>query len=67
MGDCEHQARMATYYIWTFLAQMAAAQTEGRREQVGCNPESQSGLVHGLVVGLSRPLLDHDLYLNSVQ
>ena len=67
MGDCEHQARMATYYIWTFLAQMAAAQTEGRREQVGCNPESQSGLMHSTVVGLSRSLLDPDLSLNSVQ
>ena len=67
MGDCEHQAHMATYYIWTFLAQMAAAQTEGRREQVGYNPEAQSGLMHGTAVGLSRSLLDHDLSLNSVQ
>ena len=57
MGDCEHQARMATYYIWTSLAQMAAAQTEGRWEQVGCNPESQSGLMHWLVVGLLLSLI----------
>ena len=67
MGDCEHQARMATYYIWTFLAQMAAAQTEGRWEQVDCNPESQSGLMHDTGVGLLRSLLDPDLSLNSVQ
>ena len=67
MGDCEHQARMATYYIWTFLAQMAAAQTEGRWEQVGYNPEARSGLMHDTGVGLSRSVLDPDLSLNSVQ